>query len=94
VFKVQIPSPSYVVDLWKSCHDGDKSKYNGGKFSTDNMTIVEKYWGECLVINYFRRIFMLTLWSFLGGNNKAGWSGLPDHARGSILAPPSVSQIM
>ena len=65
VFKGQIVPPSYVVHLWKSCQDKLISKYNGGNLLTDNMTNVEKYWGECLVINYFRRIFMLTLWSLV-----------------------------
>jgi hypothetical protein len=83
--EVQIPSPSVESHVWESCHDRLISKLFRGKLSTDNMTIVEKYWGECLVINYFIRIFVLVLWSFLGGKYKAGWS---------ILAPLSVSHIM
>ena len=50
VFKGHMGPPSYVVHVWVSCQDNYISKYNGGKLSTDNMTNVEKYWGECLVV--------------------------------------------
>jgi len=47
--KVQMGPPSVYSHVWESCQDNLISKYIRGNLSTDNMTIVEKYWGKCLV---------------------------------------------
>jgi hypothetical protein len=65
VFKGHMGPPSYVVHVWVLCQDKLISKYIGGNLSTDNMTNVEKYWGECLVVSIIIRIFVLTLWSLV-----------------------------
>ena len=61
VFKGHMGPPSYVVHVWESCQDNYISKYNGGKLSTDNMTNVNNFMGECLAVSNIIRIFAMVL---------------------------------
>ena len=54
------------MSLWVSCHTGDISKFIYGKLSTDNMTNVNNFMGECLAESNIIRIFVMVLCT-LGG---------------------------